>query len=96
MHLVLFALFSFNLKGLVGSVLMMVAHGFTSAGIFFCLGCLYERFSIREVFHLRNLVTVMPIFTTIFFILILSNIGFPGTINFISEFLCLTGIFFSF
>ena len=96
MHLVLFALFSFNLKGLVGAVLMMVAHGFTSAGIFFCLGCLYERFSIREVFHLRSLVTTMPIFTTIFFILILSNIGFPGTINFISEFLCLTGIFLTF
>ena len=41
MHLVLFSIFSFNLKGLVGSVLLMISHGLTSAGLFFCLGSLF-------------------------------------------------------
>jgi len=93
MHLVLFALFSFNLKGIIGSVLLMISHGLTSAGIFFCLGSLYERFLTRNVFSIKNTVTPMPIFTTIFFFFILSNTGFPGTINYVSEFLCISGIF---
>jgi len=93
MHLVLFALFSFNLKGLVGSILLMISHGLTSAGIFFCLGALYERFLTRNIFSISGIATFMPIFTGLLFILILSNTGFPGTINYISEFLCLSGIF---
>ena len=93
MHLVLFALFSFNLKGLIGSILLMFAHGLTSAGLFFCLGALYDRFLTRNVILLKAGVIHMPIFTTLFFIFILSNTGFPGTVNFISELLCLVGIF---
>lgn len=93
MNLVLFALFSFNLKGLIGSVLLMISHGLTSAGIFFCLGSLYERFLTRNIFFIRNTVTYMPIFTGSLFFLVLSNTGFPGTVNYISEFLCIAGIF---
>ena len=96
MHLVLFSLFSFNLPGLVGSVLLMVSHGLTSAGIFFCLGSLYDRFLTRNIFYISNLASTMPIFTVILFIFILSNISFPGTLNFISEVICLIGIFTTF
>lgn len=96
MHLVLFAIFSFNLKSMVGSVLLMVSHGLTSAGIFFCLGCLYDRFLTRNIFYIKSLSIFMPLFTSMFFILILSNTSFPGTINFISELLCLVGIFLNF
>jgi NADH:ubiquinone oxidoreductase subunit 4 (subunit M) len=94
MHLVLFSLFSFNIKGLLGSILLMVSHGLTSAGLFFCLGALYERFQTRNIFYIRHVCIYMPLFTTFFFFFILSNISFPGTINFLSEFLCLAGIFF--
>jgi NADH:ubiquinone oxidoreductase subunit 4 (subunit M) len=39
----------------------------------------------------------MPIFTIIYFIFILSNFGFPGTFNFVGEFLLTCGAFsFSF
>jgi len=93
MHLVLFSLFSFNVKGLVGSVLMMIAHGLTSAGIFFCLGCMYERFSTRNIFLIHNITYYMPLFSSLLFFFILCNTSFPGTINFISEFLCVLGIF---
>jgi len=93
MHLVLFALFSFNLQGLVGSILLMVSHGLTSAGLFFCLGFLYERFLTRNVFYIKSIVHYMPLFNVYLFIFILSNTGFPGSIAFISELLCLVGIF---
>lgn len=96
MHLVLFSLFSFNIKGLVSSVLLMISHGLTSAAIFFCLGIIYERFLTRNVSYIKNMVTFMPIFTTFFFLLILSNTSFPGTLNFVSELCCLIGIFTTF
>ena len=35
----------------------------------------------------------MPIFAIIYFIFILSNFGFPGTVNFVGEFLILVGGF---
>jgi NADH-quinone oxidoreductase subunit M len=35
----------------------------------------------------------MPIFSILFLIFILANIGMPGTINFIGEFLVLLGVF---
>ena len=92
MHLVIFAIFSFNHKAFLGSFLLMLSHGFTSAGIFFALGSLYDRFGTRNILYLKGLVYTMPLFTSIFFLLILSNIGFPGTLNFISEILSLAGI----
>ena len=96
MHLVLFSLFSFSLFGLLGSILLMVSHGLTSAGIFFCLGILYERLGTRNILYIKSIFLEAPLFSTFFFLLILSNISFPGSINFISELICLIGIFFMF
>ena len=86
MNLVVLALFTNTLKGLLGGLLMMVAHGLTSAGVFFCLGALYDRFLTRNILYFKGLVFVMPIFCTLMFIFTLTNIGFPGCINFIVKF----------
>ena len=96
MHLVLFSLFSFSLFGLVGSVLLMVSHGLTSAGIFFCLGILYDRLGTRNILYIKCIFLEAPLYSIFFFLLILSNISFPGSLNFISELICLVGIFFMF
>lgn len=96
MHLVLFSIFTFNIIGLIGSILLMISHGLTSAGIFFCLGCLYDRFLSRNVFYIKGIAIYMPLFSIFFFLFILSNISFPGTLSFISEFLVLVGIFLNF
>jgi NADH:ubiquinone oxidoreductase subunit 4 (subunit M) len=92
MNLVVLAIFTNTLKGLLGAVLMMVAHGLTSAGMFFCLGALYDRFKTRNILYSKGLVHTMPIFCTLMFIFMLTNIGFPGSINFVSEVLCFCGI----
>jgi len=92
MNFVVLAIFTNTLKGLLGALLMMVAHGLTSAGMFFCLGALYDRYLTRNVLYYKGLVLVMPLFCTLMFIFMLSNISFPGSINFISEVLCLAGI----
>ena len=67
------------------------AHIFSSI-LFFCVGVLYDRYKTRLLFYYGGLVTFMPIFAIIYFIFILSNFGFPGTSNFIGEFLLTYGI----
>jgi len=75
-----------------GAVLLMLAHGLVSGGLFLCVGYLYDRYKSRNLYYFRGLASIMPIYAIVFFILILANIGFPLTLNFVSEFLILSGI----
>ena len=86
--------FSNNIQGIEGSILLGLAHGFVSSGLFICGGgILYDRTSTRLITYYRGLAQVMPLFSILFFILCLANCGVPLTLNFIGEFMCLYGIF---
>jgi len=90
----LLAGFSNTIQGLEGSILLGLGHGFVSSGLFICVGgILYDRSHTRLISIYRGLAQVMPIFSTIFFILCLGNAGTPLSLNFIGEFLSLYGIF---
>jgi len=93
MNYLMFGLFAFNLEGLIGSLILMVAHGFVSGGLFVCVGILYDRYHTRLQKPYGGLNYFMPIFSFFFLIFTLANISFPGSINFIGEFLVLLGIF---
>ena len=76
---------------------MIFSHAITSSALFLGIGVLYDRYKTRLIFYYGGLVAFMPIFAVIYFIFILSNFGFPGTFNFIGEFLLTYGAFsFSF
>ena len=93
MNYLMFGLFSFNLQGLIGSVILMVGHGFVSGGLFLSVGVLYDRYHTRLIKYYGGLVSVMPIFALFFLIFILANIAFPGTCSFVGEFLIFLSIF---
>jgi len=93
MNYLMFGLFAFNIEGLVGSLILMIAHGFVSGGLFVCVGILYERYHIRLKKPYGGLNLFMPLFSVLFLIFTLANISFPGSINFIGEFLVLLGLF---
>ncbi len=93
MNLIVLGLFSLNQHGIDGSVYLMVGHGIVSSALFFCVGVLYDRYHTRLLKYYSGLVMTMPLFTTFFFIFTLANMSFPGTSNFIGEFVILTGIF---
>lgn len=79
-------------SGYQGAVVSMVAHGFTSPALFFLVGTLYERYHTRNTIYFGGLSRVMPIFTLFFFLFTLSNISFPGFMNFIGEMCIFLGI----
>lgn len=92
MNYVVAGLFSLELEGMVGSYYMMLSHGFVSSGLFLCIGFLYERYHSRNLFDYGGLVQIMPLYSTVFFLLAFANFGFPGTSSFIGEFLILVGL----
>jgi NADH-ubiquinone oxidoreductase chain 4 len=95
MAVVVLGIFSNNLIGIQGAILLSIAHGFVSPALFICVGgIIYERFGKRIIFYIRGLATYMPIFTILFFIFTLCNTGIPLSLNFIGEQLALIGIWF--
>jgi len=94
MGIVVLGLFSNTLPGIEGAILLAIAHAFVSSGLFICVGgIIYDRIHTRIIFYIRGLVNYMPIFTSLFFIFILANTGFPLTLNHLGEFMSLLGIF---
>jgi NADH-quinone oxidoreductase subunit M len=93
MSFVILGLFSINILGIAGSIFLMISHGIVSGGLFFLVGCVYDRFKTRILFYYSGLVTIMPLFAILLFLLILGNISFPGTSGFIGELMILLGVF---
>nr|YP_009424475.1 NADH dehydrogenase subunit 4 [Graphis lineola]ASB29162.1 NADH dehydrogenase subunit 4 [Graphis lineola] len=90
----LLGVFSNNVQGIEGGIVLGLAHGFVSSGLFICAGgVLYDRCSSRLITFYRGIAQVMPIFSIIFFILCLGNCGVPLTLNFIGEFMSLYGVY---
>jgi len=86
--------FSNTIQGIEGGILLGLAHGFVSSGLFICAGgILYDRSSTRLITFYRGVAQIMPLFSILFFILCLSNAGTPLSLNFLGEFLSLYGAF---
>lgn len=88
-------LFSFNFYALQGSIFMMIGHGIVSSALFFLIGMIYQRYHTKLIYHYSGLSYSMPIYYFFFFVFMFSNISFPMTVNFVSEFLILIGIYIS-
>jgi proton-translocating NADH-quinone oxidoreductase chain M len=93
MGVVMLGLFSLTAIGIEGSIVLQVAHGLVSSGLFIVVTLLYERHHTRIVKYYRGLAITMPLLAIVFVVLTLANIGVPLTSNFIGEFLSLYGIF---
>jgi NADH-ubiquinone oxidoreductase chain 4 len=90
----LLGVFSNTIQGIEGGIALGIAHGFVSSGLFICAGgVLYDRSSTRLITFYRGIVTIMPVFSILFFILSLGNCGVPLTLNFVGEFMSLYGTF---
>nr|YP_009490438.1 NADH dehydrogenase subunit 4 [Gracilaria textorii]AWH62605.1 NADH dehydrogenase subunit 4 [Gracilaria textorii] len=93
MGFVTIGIFSLNLQGIEGSILLMLSHGLVSSALFLCVGVLYDRYKTRILKYYGGLMQVMPIFGIFFLFFTFANLGFPGTSSFIGELLVLVGIF---
>src|SRR3954471_8967257 len=76
-----------------GALFMMIAHGITSAAMFFLVGVVYERAHHRELSRFGGLATTMPVYTGFANVAFFANLGLPGLCGFVGEVLVLLGAF---
>ena len=90
----LLGVFSNTIAGIEGSIVLGLAHGLSSSGLFIIVGgVFYDRFGTRFIGYYRGLTQLMPLVSVLFFIFCLANCGAPLTLNFVGEFLSLYGAF---
>jgi proton-translocating NADH-quinone oxidoreductase chain M len=93
MNFIVMGLFSFTIQGIEGSIIQMISHGLVSSGLFFSIGCLYDRYHYRFIHFYGGLAHKMPLFCIALFIYVLANMSIPGSSSFVGELLILTGVF---
>lgn len=93
MGLVTLSIFCHSIEGLIASICMMIAHGLISSGLFISSSIIYWRFNSRIIRYFRGITIIMPIFSIVTFLLILGNISFPLSFNFIAEFFSILSAF---
>lgn len=92
MNICTIGILSFDIVSMSGSMILMFGHGFVSAGLFFLIGVLYDRYKTKLFSYYSGVVHIMPVYSFLLFFFILSNISMPLTSNFIGEFLILYGL----
>jgi NADH-quinone oxidoreductase subunit M len=90
---VVVGMFALNFQGIQGSLITMINLGFSTAGLFFLAGFIYERLGHNDVRRCSGLAKKMPLLATFMLIIGMASIGLPGTNGFIGEFLILLGVF---
>ena len=90
---ILVGLFSLNHAGMMGAAFQQFNHGIAAAAVFVLLSFLAERSPSKSLNDFGGLKKSMPIFSTLFLIAMLTNLGLPFTGGFIGEFLALVGAF---
>ncbi len=93
MAIVTVGLFSFNVQGLEGSMIVMLSHGLVSGALFLGVGVIYDRLHTREIDRYGGLAINMPYYALFFLLFTMASIGLPGTSGFVGEFLSLAGIY---
>lgn len=96
MGFVLLAIYAGNILTFQGLMVMMLAHGLSSAALFIMCGQVYERLHTRDLRlmgGIRGQFQYLPFFLMFF---IAALVGIPGLGNFIGEFLILMGAFAQF
>jgi NADH-quinone oxidoreductase subunit M len=93
MGFVTMGIFTLNRSGVEGAVLQMVNHGIVSAGLFLCVGMIYERTHTREIKHYGGVARTAPVFSVLLAVFCLAAMGTPGLNSFVGEFLIIGGAF---
>jgi NADH-quinone oxidoreductase subunit M len=71
--------------GVQGAMFQMIAHGISSAGMFFMVGVLYDRVHHRNLNEFGGIFGRMPYYTAMAILIFFAGLGLPGLCGFIGE-----------
>ena len=72
-------------QGVNGAMFQMLAHGISSAGMFFMVGVLYDRVHHRNLEEFGGIFNRMPVYSGLAVAIFFAGLGLPGLCGFIGE-----------
>jgi NADH-quinone oxidoreductase subunit M len=78
-------------QGVNGAMFQMLAHGISSAGMFFMVGVLYDRVHSRDISAYGGVINTMPKFAAFALLFAMANCGLPATAGFVGEWMVILG-----
>ncbi len=75
--------------GMNGAMFQMIAHGLSSAGMFFMVGVMYDRVHHRDLDEFGGLFARMPVYSGLALGIFFAALGLPGLCGFVGEVLVL-------
>uniref|UniRef100_A0AB38ZH88 NADH-ubiquinone oxidoreductase chain 4 n=1 Tax=Cicadellidae gen. 1 sp. 2 XYW-2023a TaxID=3078490 RepID=A0AB38ZH88_9HEMI len=85
MAMCLMSVMSMTKTGFMGGMIMMIAHGLCSSGMFYLSNMNYERTTSRSMYINKGMMMFLPSNAMMWFVFSSLNMGCPPSINFISE-----------
>nr|YP_009918943.1 NADH dehydrogenase subunit 4 [Eubranchipus grubii]QMP96523.1 NADH dehydrogenase subunit 4 [Eubranchipus grubii] len=85
MAYIIFGMLFLMSYGNTGSLLLMVAHGLCSSGLFYLSYTIYNYVGSRSFLMTRGILVLSPFVTLWWFLLIIFNMGVPPSLNLFSE-----------
>nr|YP_002332267.1 NADH dehydrogenase subunit 4 [Phoenicolacerta kulzeri]ACJ54969.1 NADH dehydrogenase subunit 4 [Phoenicolacerta kulzeri] len=79
--------------GLTGALTLMIAHGLTSSALFSLANTNYERTHTRTLLLVRGLQLALPLMSTWWLLINLTNMAMPPSINLVGELSIITALF---
>nr|ALO76329.1 NADH deshydrogenase subunit 4 [Brachynopus latus] len=92
MGLVMGGIFTMNLWGLMGSLVMMIAHGLCSSGLFCLVNISYERLLSRSIYLNKGLINLLPSMSLFWFLFCSCNMSAPPSLNLMGEILLINSV----
>nr|QIV24713.1 NADH dehydrogenase subunit 4 [Eboraphyllus middletoni] len=85
MGLVVGGIMTLNITGFWGSLVMMLAHGLCSSGLFCLASISYDRLMSRSLYLSKGLLNLMPSLSLWWFLFCSSNMAAPPSMNLLGE-----------
>nr|YP_009434107.1 NADH dehydrogenase subunit 4 [Epicauta gorhami]APB02747.1 NADH dehydrogenase subunit 4 [Epicauta gorhami] len=78
--------------GMSGALMMMIAHGLCSSGLFCLANLNYERIGSRSLYLNKGLINIMPSLSLWWFLFVSSNMAAPPSLNLMGEIMLINSI----
>nr|BAV78657.1 NADH dehydrogenase subunit 4 [Steinernema glaseri] len=91
MSFLLLSLVFIFLSGKTSSLMMMLAHGYTSTLMFYLIGEFYHSSNSRMIYYMNSFFNSSMIMAIVFSLIFLSNSGVPPSLSFVAEFITISG-----
>lgn len=83
--LVISGLLTYTYWGFSGSLIIIIAHGLCSSGLFCLANIIYERIGSRRLFLIKGIINIIPSISLWWFLFCSCNMAAPPSLNLVGE-----------